>query len=156
MQVFVSELQNALRPQFFPPQASTHRPVSQIWFLPGHGLLTEHTTGEQVPPGNGFPIIPSLQTHTGPSGDTIHWPFCPQAIFWHSDIHFPFVSSLNPLLHLHHAAWASGTHIAFSPQGRLEQGLIHRFDSHVSCPGQSSSDEHSTLPWGRLPEQPPT
>jgi hypothetical protein len=67
MQVFVSELQCAFSPHVLPPQASTQRPDSQTWLRPGHGLLTEQTTGEQLPPGKGFPIIPSWQTQTGPS-----------------------------------------------------------------------------------------
>ena len=71
-QVLVSELQRAFNPQFFPPQASTHLPDSQTWFRPGQGLLTEQTTGEQLPPGKGLPIMPSWQTQTGPSCETIH------------------------------------------------------------------------------------
>ena len=84
----------AFKPQVFPWQASRQRPESQICPRWAHGFLNEHTTGEHTPPGNGFPIMPSRQTQTGPWFDTIHWAFCPHLTPRHWEVHFPSEFSL--------------------------------------------------------------
>ena len=69
--LLVFESQAAFRPHEEASHLSLHWPEIQV-SGPGHGLAAEHVSGTQLPPGNGFPNVPLLQAHVGPSGAMIH------------------------------------------------------------------------------------
>jgi hypothetical protein len=73
--VFLSQV--APTPQTTPSQRSLQRPPIHT-LGPTQGLLGEHTSGTQVPPGNGLPMNPSTQAQVGPRDVATHCAPCPQ------------------------------------------------------------------------------
>lgn len=68
--------QVAPMPQITPSHLCLQRPLMQTCGS-AHGLLVEHWSVVQAPPGNGFPISPGGHLQVGPVLDTMHiapWP----------------------------------------------------------------------------------
>lgn len=63
--------QDAPTPHTIPSHRCRHRPATQVNGS-SQGIPGPHTSLLQAPPGNGFPTIPSGQTHVGPVLDIIH------------------------------------------------------------------------------------
>lgn len=58
-------------PQTTPSQRCLHRPATHINGC-SQGTPGPHVSLLHAPPGNGFPTIPSGQTHVGPVFDIMH------------------------------------------------------------------------------------
>ena len=63
--------QAAFKPQEEASHRSRHLPDTQESGS-GQGLAAEHTSGTQLPPGKGFPVVPLEQAQVGPVWEIMH------------------------------------------------------------------------------------
>jgi hypothetical protein len=86
--LFVLGSQAAFRPHDDESQRSRHLPDTQESGS-GQGLAAEQTSGAQLPPGNGLPVVPLVQAHAGPDDAMMHCAFRPQMTLSHMEVHLP-------------------------------------------------------------------
>ena len=89
----VAGSQTAPTPQEIESHLSRHFPEMQD-IGNGQGLAAEQASGKQDPPGNGFPVVPRVQTQDGPVGVVTHSALIPHTMESHIDTHFPSLFSV--------------------------------------------------------------